>query len=388
MKLNLEAASVSRSPARARVSQASACGLALALALPCVLAGCGKPPSGQPHEMAVQTERARSLEGLNRRGDAAYMAIVRAENETDLSFKLGGIVDIIGPETGFDWKEGTPVKEGAMLANLKPSEFVNALNSAKAQAELATKQLGRLRKLRESDTISPQEMDVAEANYRTAQAQLDQASQNLKDSQLRASIDGMVLARYVNAGMTVPAGQRVLRFAGTATMQVELGVPDRLVSFFSPGKEVEVEISSLEGRPPFRGRVSEVGVAASQEGRLFRVVVKVPNPESVIRSGMTATVRVGGQPRVGPGAVLVPLSALITCPAPSGNSTSDACQLAVFVVEGGKAARRLVRTDDIIKNSIIVTDGLKAGEEVVTSGASFLYDGQPLIVLRDAPNGD
>ena len=293
MKLNLEAASVSRSPARARVSQALACGLALALALPCVLAGCGKPPSGQPHEMAVQTERARSLEGLNRRGDAAYMAIVRAENETDLSFKLGGIVDIIGPETGSDWKEGTPVKEGAMLANLKPSEFVNALNSAKAQAELATKQLGRLRKLRESDTISPQEMDVTGGQLpdgasttgpgqsepqRLPTARLDQRNgagpiRQCRDDRSRGTTRVALCGNRHDAGGAGGAGP-----AGR---------------FFLAGQGSGVEITSLEGRPPFRGRVSEVGVAASQDGRLFRVVIKVPNPEGVIRSGMTATVRVG-----------------------------------------------------------------------------------------------
>ncbi len=55
-------------------------------------------------------------------------------------------------------------------------------------------------------------------------------------------------------------------------------------------------------------------------------------------------------------------------------------QLAVFVVKDGKAAQRLVKTGDIVASSIIVTDGLKAGEEVVTRGASELYDGAPVIV--------
>jgi len=117
---------------------------------------------------------------------------------------------------------------------------------------------------------------VSEANYHTAQAQLDQANQNLQDSQVRASVDGVVLARHVNSGVTVAAGQRVLRFAENNVMRVELGLPDRLVAFFSPGKEVDVEISAFEGRPAFRGRVSEVGVAASQDSRLFASSSKCP----------------------------------------------------------------------------------------------------------------
>jgi RND family efflux transporter MFP subunit len=358
------------------------------LVLLLVLTGCAKHVEQAVEKMAVQTDTAKPLDSLRSGDSAAYIAMVRAENETDLGFKVGGIVDIIGPEPGADWNEGTPVKAGTVLARLKQPDFVNALNSAKAQAELTTKQFERFRKLRESDAISQEELDVSEANYHTAQAQLDQANQNLQDSQVRASVDGVVLARYVNSGVTVAAGRRVLRSAENNIMRVELGLPDRLVAFFSPGKEVDVEISAFEGRPPFRGRVSEVGVAANQDSRLFRVVIKVPNPDGVIRSGMTATVRVGDLAQLSPGAVLVPLSALVTFASPDQSSTAESSQLAVFVVEGGKASRRQVKTGDIIRSSIIITEGLKSGEVVATSGASFLYDGQPVEVLQNVPIAD
>ena len=118
------------------------------------------------------------------------------------------------------------------------------------------------------------------------------------DSRLVAAKDGVVLARYVNRGVTVPPGQRVLRFADTSLMSVELGLPDRLIGQLTPGKEIDVEMSGLEGLPPFKGRVSEVGVAASGEGRLFRVVIKVPNPDGLLRSGMTARIHVGDTPTV------------------------------------------------------------------------------------------
>ena len=374
--------------ATALASRSCLIGLHFALVLPFALTGCGKHPVPEPQKMAVQTARAESLESLRPGAEASYIAIVRADNETDLSFKVGGILDLIGDAPGQDWDEGTRVKAGTVLASLKQSDFTNALSSAQAHAELTTKVRDRFLELRKKDAISQQEMDVTEADWLTAQANLDQARQNLEDSQLRASIDGVVLARYVNSGVTVGAGQRVLRFADTSTMSVELGVPDRLVKYFSPHKEFAVEISALEGRPPFPGHVSEVGVAASQESRLFRIVIKVPNPDGIIRSGMTATVRVGDLARFNPGTVRVPLSALVTFPSPSQSAGTDLSQLAVFVVEGGRAVRRMVKTGDILNSSIIVNEGLKAGEEVVTAGASFLYDGAPVEVLNTIPTGD
>jgi len=205
----------------------------------------------------------------------------------------------------------------------------------------------------------------------------------------------VVLMRYVNSRVTVAPGQRVLRFADTSLMSVELGLPDRLIARLTPGKEVPVEVSGLEGLPPFHGRVSEVGVAASTEGRLFRVVIKVPNPNGLLRSGMTARIHVGDTPGEKTDTVCVPLSALVTL-VPSGRSagsgqastlrsaaTEDG-QLGVFVAQDGKAVTRAVKTGDILNSSILITDGLRAGEQVVTSGASFLYGGAPIEVATDA----
>src|ERR1051325_8626587 len=146
-------------------------------------------------------------------------------------------------------------------------------------------------------------------------------------------------------------------------MSVELGLPDRLIGRLSPGKEIPVEVSGLEGLPPFKGRVTEVGVAASSEGRLFRVVIKVPNPDGLLRSGMTARVHVGGTPAVKPGTVCVPLSALVTLVSDGNSSANSQAQLCVFVVEGGKATKRAVKTGDIFNSSIQITEGLRAGEQ-------------------------
>ncbi len=353
------------------------------LGMALVLVGCGKPAAKPPEKTLVHTTVVESMDNVRPDGEASYLAQVRAEKETDLSFKVGGIVEIIGPAPGTDWDEGTLVKAGEMLAQLKQADFTNALISARARAELMSKQLERFRKLRTADAISQQELDVTEADWRTAQAQLDEAEQNLRDSRLVAGRDGAVLARYFNSRVTVSAGQRVLRFADTTLMSVELGLPDRLIGRLTPGKEVDVEVSALEGLPPFRGRVSEVGVAASAEGRLFRVVIKVPNPEGLLRSGMTARIRIGNAPALKSGTVRVPLSALVTLPA-RGRPGADAPeQLGVFVVQDGKAVQRAVQTGDILSSSILITEGLRAGEQVVTSGASFLYDGAPIEVAPD-----
>lgn len=345
--------------------------------------GCGKPAANAPEKSLVRTAVVEAADKVRADGEASYLAAVKFDQETDLSFKVSGILDQIGPMAGTDWDEGTPVKAGTLLAELKQADFNNALNSARAKAELATKTVERFRKLRATDAISQQELDVTEADWRSAAAQLDQAEQNLRDSRLIASKDGVVLARYVNSRVTVSPGQKVLRFADTSLMSVELGLPDRLIGRVTLGQEIPVEISALEGLPPFRGRVSEIGVAASGEGRLFRVVIKVPNPNGLLRSGMTARIRVGDSAAAKPGTVCIPLSALVTLVSEGQAQSSGQTQLGVFVVQDGKAVKRAVQTGDILKSSILITAGLRVGEEVVTAGASFLYDGAPVEVAAD-----
>ena len=83
---------------------------------------------------------------------------------------------------------------------MEAGDFTNALNSARARRELAVKTFERFRKLRATDAISQQGMDVTEADRQTKQAELDQAEQNLRDSRLVAAKDGVVLARYLNSG--------------------------------------------------------------------------------------------------------------------------------------------------------------------------------------------
>lgn len=347
------------------------------------ITGCDKPPVIATETNLVRTVVVEPMNNVRSDSEASYLASVKFDHETDLNFKVGGIVVVVGPAADTDWDEGTPVKAGTVLTELKQSDFHNALETARAKAELADKTLERFRKLSAKSAVSKQEVDVIEAEWHTAMAALDQAEHNLRDSRLVADKDGVILARYINRGVTVQPGQRVLRFADTSLMSVELGLPDRLIGKLIPGQEINVEISALEGLPPFKGRVSEVGVAASGEGRLFRVVIDVPNPDGLLRSGMTARIRVGDAAAEAADTVSVPLSALVTLVSERDSQVDVQTQLGVFVVEDGKAVRRAVKTGDILKSSILVTEGLKAGEQVVTSGASFLFDGAPVKVAPE-----
>src|SRR2546426_11512356 len=84
--------------------------LRVVLLLLLVVTGCGEHVDQVVEKMAVQTITAKSMDTLRSGDSAAYIAMVRAENETDLGFKGAGLVEIIAPEAGAGWDPGTPVQ--------------------------------------------------------------------------------------------------------------------------------------------------------------------------------------------------------------------------------------------------------------------------------------
>ena len=72
-----------------------------------VLGGCGKPAARRPEMALVRTAVVQPMDGLGSDGEASYLALVKFDHETDLSFKVGGILVRVGPTAGTDWDEGT-----------------------------------------------------------------------------------------------------------------------------------------------------------------------------------------------------------------------------------------------------------------------------------------
>lgn len=341
---------------------------------------CGRRPTPPAVAPVVRYETARAVTNLVGQSGLAtsqtYLGVIRGETETDLSFRVGGIIGGIGDTQG-DWREGVEVRRDAVLAWLQPTDFVASSNQAKAKFDFEAARFTNNVKLFAEKAISQQELDAIQSAYRSTEAEFERASQNLRDAVIKAPFDATIIARLVNAGETVMAGRPVLRVADLKTVSVELGVPDRVLSEIRPGERQKVWIRALEGTPrgPVRdGVITEVGAAAREGSRLFRVVIKVANDDGAIKSGMTASVEIRPQPRIAADAVVVRLSALVG--ATGGPAGSRPNQLAVFVIDdSGRARQRLVKTDDLIRSSVVITEGVTNGEKVVVVGAATLHDG-------------
>ncbi|HRN52310.1 MAG TPA: efflux RND transporter periplasmic adaptor subunit [Gemmatimonadaceae bacterium] len=226
--------------------------------------------------------------------------------------------------------EGQAVRRGDLLVRVDPRIPENAVTQAQAdsavsQASLqnAESRLRRAEQLFAEQALTEEEVEVARLARATAQADLIRAVRALEDARIayvqtevRAPSHGVVLSLTVAEGSVIASASRdvgggavLLRMASLDTVEVRALVDERDIGRIKAGLAVTVTTASFPDRP-FRGEVLRVGAEAivNQNVTTFPVIVRIPNPQGLLKPGMNAEVEVMiGEER---DAVAVPNTAL------------------------------------------------------------------------------
>jgi multidrug efflux system membrane fusion protein len=214
-----------------------------------------------------------------------------------------------------------------------------------------------------------------------ARADLELASNALRDCLLIAPATATILERRVEVGTLAGAGTVGFVIGEVSSVKARFGIPDSLIGSVRPGDAINVAVEAVDATT-FAGRVTAIAPAADPQSRVFDVEVTIPNPDGRLRPGMIGTVAVSSSgDRIASAAsrpLVVPLTAIVRTDAGAG-------QFAVLIVEERDAAAiarmRRVELGEVIGNAIAVLKGIEAGERVVVSGATLLVDGDPVRVL-------
>lgn len=235
-----------------------------------------------------------------------------------------------GEITEVNVTEGQSVRRGELLVRVDPRIPENAVTQAQAdsavsQAALqnAESRLRRAEQLFAEQALTEEEVEVARLARATAQADLIRAVRALEDARIayvqtevRAPSNGVVLSLTVAEGSVIASASRdvgggavLLRMASLDTVEVRALVDERDIGRIRAGMAVTVTTAAFPDRP-FRGDVLRVGAEAivNQNVTTFPVIVRIPNPQGLLKPGMNAEVEVMiGEERE---AVAVPNTAL------------------------------------------------------------------------------
>lgn len=284
---------------------------------------------------------------------------VRHKSESELAFKVGGVVRRVRVE------EGDRVRRGQVLAAVDPTEARALRNQANAAVVKAERDLARARQLMITGALAQVDLQNSETALALARGDAETAAFNLEHTSVVAPESGIVDWRHVEVGEIVAPGQPVFRVHGSsrgAVVRVELS--DRDAMALELGQAARV---LLDARPreELRARVSRIATSASIGTGMLSVEVRLEKPPRRLPSGVTAKVELE---TVLAADASVPVSAL---------ADGDA----VFVVAGERLRRVPVRVEFLSGDRAALSGELEALQDVVELGAAVLADGDRVQVV-------
>ena len=244
------------------------------------------------------------------------------------------------------------------------------LASAEAQRDVAQAAFERARKLFGEHLVSQAEYDQAEAQAKQATAAVHEVEATIDRKTIRAPFAGVTGIRRINLGQYVRSGDAIVPLESLDAVHVDFSVPQQQAASVRVGATVQVTMDG-EGSAA-TGRVTAIDPMVEETTRNVRIQATLPNPRGTLRSGAFVHVQVVTGTRAPE--IALPVSAINY--APYGNS--------VFIVgtmkgPDGKSylgvRQQFVKLGPTLGDQVSVLSGVKAGDEVVTSGVFKLRPG-------------
>ena len=295
---------------------------------------------------------------------------ISARVQSDLSFRVGGRIIERKVEVG------THVESGEVLARLDPKVqqadvegAIAGVQSAEAKLRQVTSNFERQQELLKTGFTTQRDYDQAEQEYRSAQALLDSAKaqlatarDNLAQTVLSAPSPGIITARNAEIGQVAQPSQPVFALAHDGPRDAIVNVQESIIT---GGFKEDIEIALVsDPKIKARGEVREVSPALNQAGAVrVKIAIMQPPPEMVL--GAAVRVSAHAQPRE---MAVLPWSALY----------SEGGKPAVWVVDPKtkEVALRRIGIEAYGNSDIVMRDGLRPGELVVTVGTQLLRPAQ------------
>ena len=323
------------------------------------------------------------VENGSKRRERTFSGAAKAGVETKISFKVGGTISRLPVRVG------DVIQEGDELSTIDPRDYelqvedVRAsLAQARAQRRNAAADYDRVRGLYENNNASKADLDAArtaaesaEAAVRSMEKKLELAQRQLEYTRLLAPVDGLVAEVPVDVNENVTSGQTILTVNSGARPEVEVAVPESLITQVRRGSQVAVAFDALSGQD-YSAEVLEVGVSPTRSATTFPVTVRLNQPNPKVLPGMAAEVTFRFHTGEGGARVVVPPQSV----------GEDRQGKHVFTLERtgaglGTVHRRTVRIGELVSEGLEIVEGLSHGDLVVTAGVSQIAEGQQVRLL-------
>jgi membrane fusion protein (multidrug efflux system) len=332
-----------------------------------IFSGCGRPPSsggGPPQGDFPVSVVAAPVKEMPVREAVRLVGTLVSTDELNVSSRImGELIEIHA-------RQGQTVEQGDLLFSLDQERLLARRSEAESRLALAESTLQRIRRLRESDSATEQELDQAVATKQQAIAQMKLFDEELRDTRIHAPFAGQLGERQVSVGEIVQPGTPLARLVRMDPLEIRFEVPERHLAALRDGLLVEVRSDAFPDRT-FEAEVAFVAPELRQTTRTVPVRASVTNEERLLRPGMFMRVNLVLEER--PEALVVPEAAVMQ----RGTDT-----VVLRQDEDGRAEERTVKTGLRFDGMIEIREGLTKEDIVVVEG---LMKARPGMKLEFSP---
>ncbi|TJZ52547.1 efflux RND transporter periplasmic adaptor subunit [Sphingobacterium olei] len=281
----------------------------------------------------------------------------------DMRSEISGIVESI------NFSEGGRVSAGQVLIRINDVELRAQLSQATTRNSLAGENARRAKLLLEKEAISQEEYDIASADYRTAQAQIEVIEAQLAKTIIKAPFSGTIGLRNISKGSYITPTTSIAQLVNTDRVKVLFSIPEKYVGMVKSNSSIKLHVQGASEE--YTATVYAIEPFVEATTRTLQVKAIVDNSAQRLIPGTFANI-VFPLATIENG-LLVPAEALI--PIQNGKK--------IFLLKDGKAVESLVETGARTAEDVLILSGIKNGDTVLTSGVMSLRDGSPVqVTLR------
>ncbi len=305
-------------------------------------------------EVAMQSaEKTLSLVGTAEAMQDVMVASEAAGKITEVNFKLGDYVT-----------------KGQVLARVDDRYKKLALDNAKISYGKFEEDVKRYQTLREGDAVSKTQLRDIKVGYENARIQLEQAQKQLEDTYVRAPFSGYITSKEVDLGKFVNASSPVAGIADISQLKIALSVSESNVYNLRQGQRVAVT-TPVYPNATFDGVIASISPKGDRAHAYPVEITLANNRQYPLKSGTYVNISIDmgkTQPML-----TIPRDAIVS-------SVKDP---SVYLVEGDNVRLVKIITGQDHGKKLEVLQGLKSGDQVVTSGQINLMDGASVSVIRN-----
>jgi RND family efflux transporter MFP subunit len=306
-------------------------------------------------EQAINVQ-AITIKLENFTNDISYPGTFEPNKETKVSADIQGKINSVLVDVG------SQVKKGQALIQLDNSLLKLQLQTAEIQIEGLEADVKRYTVLAGADAIQGVQLEKTILGLKSAKVQRSTLLEQINKTTIVAPFNGIVTAKLTEEGAFAAPGVPLLQLTDISLLRFTINVPEQEVGDFNISQSYPLS-ADVYPETSLMGKVIMTGSKANI-GNSFPVQFSVNNTSDLkIKSGMFGKVRLKNDREEEH--IIIPASSIV----------GTNIQPQVYKIRNGKATLQNITISNRFQNKVLVSNGLTAGDIIITNGFINLFDG-------------